>query len=744
MAVVPMADGPKVQATIPDKPELGLVKTKGDVVLKEADQRLQQSTGEFMEACNRAYETMSRARADAAMNDIQIQVNDLMKGDGGALNQLGTEVVDRPDAPYVQHYDQQIGKIIHDATQNLDVHQKALIGEKLKQYRADRRLELQNHAIKQADAYQKSVAQTKSEIAAEGIAVDPGNIRSVEEKSKDIEDAYRVMHRGEPEESVAKGIKDAVSASLVAGIEALLANDQPEKAQGVLRHYRGGKLTAYDAIKIQGRIRDALQKKAAAAMAASAAQATADSLKSANLVSTILAPATGKDYDDAAFTRTSTIVSDAGKPEWAAQAYLVGEAKAKELVGDWQKRVEEAKAKGDNAALEKLNKEDPLAASFTPEQSAAYKRFSNELSLVNTGNKEAIKRQVAAANPNMPPKMVDRVANEIHAERANAERVRRVELGQKAVRVFTMLHGGQSLDQVPPDDLNGFTDKQRAGFAEYARRRKLDSFVTDSALYYSLAYDNQRLKSLDWADLYAMAGSFTPNDFNALVNRKAAFESGGDISNDSRMVTSAVEDSLKRLGYRKSGADGTALFSRMSRVVNDAIMEKYTADNGKGWDGERVRQEVAKLANTGFIQPGTIWDSPFNYGELITGEALYGTDNLNDLIDAALKATGYPDPNKTDRTEWMLSYLTAAPSRPLPGEAAFYQRALVLCPEEVKEVVAGYREVYGQAPTAHDVVRAMLQKRTSAAKEEKKSRPATSAGVSLFNTDTVIATEIDQ
>ena len=707
MAVVPMADGPKVQATIPDKPELGLVKTKGDVVLKEADQRLQQSTGEFMEACNRAYETMSRARADAAMNDIQIQVNDLMKGDGGALNQLGTEVVDRPDAPYVQHYDQQIGKIIHDATQNLDVHQKALIGEKLKQYRADRRLELQNHAIKQADAYQKSVAQTKSEIAAEGIAVDPGNIRSVEEKSKDIEDAYRVMHRGEPEESVAKGIKDAVSASLVSGIKALLANDEPEKAQGVLRHYRGGKLTAYDTLKVQGLIRDALQKKAAAAAAAQAANATTASLQPPSLARTMLAPATGKEYDEAAYTRTSTLVSDAGKPEWAAAAYLVGEAKAKELIGDWTKRVEEAKAKGDNAAVAKLQGEDPFADVLTGPQKAALSRYANEMRLVDSGDKEAIRRQVEAANPDADPKIIDRAVKALFTQRQHAQRVAREQANQQAASIFTLLHGGTDIDDIPAAQFEGLTDAQKAGLAEYSRRARLNSFSTDSAAYYDLAYNNQRLKEISWADLYASAGRFEPKDFDNLVNRKVRIEQGANTKDISFEVSKEVENALELVGLKPDGKTDKAFYSRVARSIADNVIDKANTDFGNGWDTTRIRQEVAAVAQSRLTQSG-LWNTNYKVGDFLSKETFWNTDGLRDMADAALKATGFPEPSDVDRTEFVVTCLLN-PRRPVPGESQFVAAAP---PSEVAGIRAAYAKAHnGAQPDDHILARLLLKAR---------------------------------
>ncbi len=701
-----MADGPKVRPTIPEAPELGLVQTKGDEPLRKANAEMLRARDDTMGVLERAYETMSRARADAAYNDIQIQVNDLLKGDGGALYQQGTEVVEA-DQPFVKHYDDEIGRIIQKRIEGLDVHQKALIGEKLKGYRADRKLELQNHAIKQAEAYQQNVAKTKGEIAAEAIAVDPGNIKSVTENASALEDAYRTMHRGEPEDTIRKGAADVVSASIVDGIKALLANDQPENAQAVMRHYRGNKLTAYDTLKVQALIRDALQKKAAQAQAAAAATKTTESLKPWNLAKTMLAPATGKDYDEAEYTKVTSIVSDAGKPEWVSAAYLVGSAKAQELIGAWAKKVEEAKAAGDNKTVMALQAENPLDAALTPPQKAALARFNNEMALVNTGNKEAIRRQVIAANPDADPKLIDRATNTIFQQRQHAIRYERERANQAAASVFSLLHGGADVDDIPAAQFDGLSDAQKAGLAEYSRRRRLGSFSTDSALYYSLAYDNQKLKEISWADLYASAGSFEPKDLDNLVNRKVQIEQGASTKDVSSEVAREVSNALELIGLKPDSKTNKVFYSRVARGIADNVIDKVNTDFGKGWDEARIRQEVAAVTQSRLTQTG-LWNSNYRVGDFLSKETFWGTDGLKAMTDAALKATGFPEPGDVDRSEFVVTCLLN-PRRPIPGESQFVAAAPTA-------EVAAIREAYAKAhngaqPDDHILARLLLKAR---------------------------------
>lgn len=677
MAIVPMPDGPRVNPTMPQGEAAGLLKTGGDAVAKKAAAQAMEASNEFLRATNDAYERMSKARADAAMNDIQIQVNDLMNGDGGALHQTGTDVVERQDGPFVKHYDDEISKIIGDRIQNLDQYQRGLLTDRLKRYRADRQLELTNHMVKEADAYQKETAKTSGSIAAETITVNPSDIRSVEENAKTYEDAYRTIHRGEPEESSKKGIADGVSGAIVDGIKTLLANDNPEQAQAVLRHYRGNKLTAYDVLKVQPLIRDALQKKAAAATAAQAATQTVNSLSLESVVKSRLAPATGKDFDPKDFSKATNLVSDAGRSEWAPEAYVLGLDKAKEIVDKWTQDVFAAQERGDQAAVAKLQQQNPLEAALTPQQKVALARYRNTIEAIRSGDKDTIRMQVIEANPDLDPATVEKVTKTIFEQRQYANRVEREECNQRAAQVFTNLHAGTDIEDIPAAQMEGLSDTQRAGMAEYSRRRRLNSFTTDSTLFYSLAYDNEKLKNTEWADLYAMAGSFTPKDFDTLANRKVMLEQGGSTDDPTKTIAPAVKDALTRLGYTSSGKAENAVFSRMSRVLTDAVAAEYTKDMGKGWDDAKIRNVVAGKLKQQFTIVRNWWpDSENKIADFLTDGSLptWNDNGLTAAMDSALKATGYPDPKSLDRNEFLISFLVN-PDKPVPGEEAFLAAA---------------------------------------------------------------------
>ena len=682
MAIVPMPDGPRVNPTVPQGEAAGLLKTGGDAVAKKAAAQAMEASNEFLRATNDAYERMSKARADAAMNDIQIQVNDLMNGEGGALRQTGTDVVERQDGPFVKHYDDEISKIIGDRIQNLDQHQRGLLTDRLKRYRADRQLELTNHMVKEAGAYQKETAKTSGSIAAETITVNPSDIRSVEENAKTYEDAY--------------------------GIKTLLANDNPEQAQAVLRHYRGNKLTAYDVLKVQPLIRDALQKKAAAATAAQAATQTVNSLSLESVVKSRLAPATGKDFDPKDFSKATNLVSDAGRPEWAPAAYLLGAEKAKELVDNWTREVFDAQERGDQAAVAKLQQQNPLEEALNPQQKVALARYRNTIEAVRSGDKDTIRMQVIEANPDLDPTTVEKVTKTIFEQRQYANRVEREERNQRAAQVFTNLHAGTDIEDIPAAQMEGLSDPQRAGMAEYSRRRRLNSFTTDSALFYSLAYDNEKLKNTEWADLYAMAGSFTPKDFDTLANRKVMLEQGAGTKDNSETVIKSVEDTLERQGLKPEGKTDKAFYSRISRAIADSVIDKVNADFGKGWDDERIRKEVVAAVQTQFTTIGTLWNSGYKVADFLSKESFWNDKGVRDMADAALKATGYPEPKDLDRSEFLITCFLN-PRRPFPGESQFINAAPV---SEVQQIRQAYQASHnGAEPDQHTIARALLKAR---------------------------------
>lgn len=709
MAIVPMPKGPSVSPTIPEGGNFSILTPEKDRAGEKAANDLAHAAGGLNKAVADAYDRMSAAVADEAMNNIEADVGTLMTGENGALRQIGSEVVKRKGTDYQTYYGREIDRIIESRTQELDTYQKKLIRSRVQDYRQGRLSELRNHAIKQAEVYETAVAKTKGESASEAIAVDPMNIKSVEENAKRYEEAYRTINRGSPEESMQDGIRDGISKSIRNGIEALLANDNPEAAEGVLRHYRGNRLTATDVLEVQPKIRTALQKKAENVTTKQVVASTVGALTKEKIMASTFPKSDGQPFDKDRFDRAVVTVSEIGKPEWAEYVYLVGEKAANEILKKWQDDIAKAKEEGDTKKEEAIRNYDPFESALTRQQRAALQDYQNQASGIYSGDKEVIRRQILDANPDASPAIVDKAVKEIADSRRHALELEKARRNQDAANVMALLSSGTAYDAIAPESLSLLTERQKEGLKDYAERIKTGSFVTNSSLYYNLRYNNEELKNLEWADLYGLANQFRPQDFDTLVNRKLKLESGIKEDDKSKFVQDSVKDALARVGFTRPSDKGRqAIYDRMSRILIDSVTDRMTTDFGKGWDDEKVRKTVNELCSKKFRVTGWLWDSNYNVGEFLNSSSFSNKGDVNDMIDAALVSTGYSEPRDLDRSEFLISYILN-PDKPLPGEAAFVDAAK---PSEVKAIREAFKaRNNGQEPTTHFIAGALINAR---------------------------------
>lgn len=716
MAIVPMPDGPRVNPTVPQADNISLIAPQENKAEKMALEGYNKSANYLTKAVDAAYERFSKAKADEAYNNIQIETEEILRGENGALRLEGGQVLGG-DKPFVDDYMGRIKKVVEDNAQGLDVYQKRLLQRRVGQFMANRNAELTRHQVTQAEAFTTSVNKTKAQIAARNIATDPGNIAGVKRNREDIEQAIRDMNPGAPKETVDQAIADATSKALVTGIEAFIANGNPERAQALFAHYKGKGITAFDALSLQPKIRKALLEKQNKMQEQSVMQATVQSLTPRGIAESTLTAGDGLPFDDKRFNSTASACTDVGKPEWAAEAYLLGEAKTKELLAKWKedgdaivKRLQESKpgskeredAKADMTQFLNAN---PLESALSPTQKNALDNYRNKTELVNSGDKDTIREQILSANPDIDKKLLDKTVSAVFEQRQRTIKVAKLQAARQASDVFAKLTNGTRFKDIPVTERGYLTESQLAGLKEYDRRKALGSFTTDTNLFCKYRYNIEALKALDWADLYGFSGYLKESDFNTLVAQKQSLEKS-DYKEDTKGIQDAVKDALVRLGYsdNKSSA-AKAMYNRAFRVITEHITDQVNIDQGKGWDTERIRTEVNKYAANKFTKPMFLYwgTSKEKVGELFTNpNALGGDDSLKKILNAGLIQAGYPEPNNLDRSELVLDFLSN-PDKVLPGEDAMVE---AIPSQELNNI----RKQFPGADN-HTIVRAALKAR---------------------------------
>ena len=260
MAIVPMPDGPRVNPTVPDAKPISILEPRESKITAQSIANAQSSSNGLLKAARESYERMSDARATEAYNNVRIAVNDLLMGENGALQKKGTEVTNSKK-PFVQDYYEQIEKIFEQETKGLDTYQRQLLEGRKQKYLANRRSELTQHLIKQANEVQMGVAKDAAEIAVDTITANPRDLDSVSDARAEIEKNARIMMRGQDETVIRNAIDKTVSGALVGAITIALANNNPEEAEALRKYYHKKGLTALDELKIQPKIKEALEKK---------------------------------------------------------------------------------------------------------------------------------------------------------------------------------------------------------------------------------------------------------------------------------------------------------------------------------------------------------------------------------------------------------------------------------------------------------------------------------------------------
>lgn len=716
MAIVPMPDGPKVSPTVQQADNISLIAPKENQAENAALADYGKAASYLSKAVDNAYERFSKAKADAAFNDIQIATEDILRGQNGALLKQGSECISG-DKSFVDDYMGQIKKVVADSAQGLDPYQKRILQRRVGNFMANRHAELTRHQIKEAQAFEVTVNKTKAEIAGRNIAIDPANIESVKRNRQDIAEAIIAMNPGAPKEALDKAIDDAVSKSLVTGIESFIANGDPGRAQALFAHYKGKGITAFDALSLQPKIRDALKKKEKEAQTDTAIAKLRLSLTPRGVASTTLVAGDGQPFSEQKFNKAAEQVTAVGKPEWVAQAYLLGEEKTQKILADWKKegdeivrRIREAKpgskeraeAKAEMSQFVDMN---PFDSSLSPTQSAALNNYNSKTKLINSGDKDIIREQMLFADPDIELDVLAKAVNQEFVERQKAIRIGKMQASQQASEVFAQLTQGIRLKDIPDTRKDKLSRKQLDGLREYDRRKALNSFTTDTNLFCKYRYNIEALKALDWADLYGLSGYLKESDFNTLVAQKQSLEKS-DYKEDTKGIQDAVKDALVRLGYSDNkGSAGKAMYNRAFRVITEHITDQVNIDQGKGWDTERIRTEVNKYAANKFTKPMFLYwgTSKEKIGELFTNQnALGGDDSLKKILNAGLIQAGYPEPNNLDRTELALDFLLN-PDKVLPGE------------DEMVEAIPSQElnNIRKQFPGAdnHTIVRAALKAR---------------------------------
>lgn len=686
MAQVPMPEGPRVNPVVPDAKPISILEPKESRITANAIGGMQNSQNVLVKAANDAYNRMNEARATEAFNSIKIAVTDLMLGENGALRQEGSQVVDRKK-PFVDDYMEQIEKISENCCEGLTAEQKRLNQERIRLYVANRRTELLNHSIKQSEIYENGVAKTQSELASDSIVTNPLDIESYKTARADIEKAASVILRGQAPDVIKASVDASVSKSILESITTQIALGNVENAEAIRKHHHGKGLLAVDEMKAQAHIKPALQKKLDAVKEQDAINAVNRSLTPEGILNTVGKKGNGKDFDTDLYKKVSALATENGisNDVIVLQMYYLGEEKSKKQMAEWSAKAREAKEKGEEAPPL------PFGDSLSPTEADAVKEYIKIRDSVNSGDKDVIRQQILLANPNIDPKTLESATKRKFEERQYAIRWNKYQQGQQASNAYAMIKNGTRWKDIPDTEKMYLDPMERAGFEEYDRRLALGSFITDSKLYGELAYNNDYLKEVPWAQFYSYAGRLTPQDFDSLKQRKEALEKGASTKDTLKGIATTVDNTLQRL-IGAPNANDKRIYNVMKRKVVEYVSDEINANPTAQWDDAKIRALINNKVTESFTVPSKyLWNSDFVLADALKKHVSV-TNRVNSLqkvLDAGLNASGFPAPVDLDRQELLVGIILDTKKR-VPGCDKMFDKIKEVAPSDYKALLSVY------------------------------------------------------
>ena len=330
--------------------------------------------------------------------------------------------------------------------------------------------------------------------------------------------------------------------------------------------------------------------------------------------------------------------------------------------------------------------------------------YSKTLAGGNLSRRE-IYESIREAFPELSSREVWQATDEVIAARLQEKKARELQSGQEALAAYeTIKQGGSMADMLDMEHMYGRT---KTGLEEYERRYKTGSLVTDSATYYRLISDPEKLKAMSDDELYAQAYKFKPEDFEALLTIRAGKGKAVELTKIQQGVAAILKDS-QFLGkkYKSEGIQGR-LTLMIARSLKSEIDTFYggKAPNDPRWMRERVgeilQRQIPLYESAGWFSSER---TSVPFVDIANGDVDL-PDELEDMLDAGCVASGIGVPSKEARRELFLEGVIEA-NRPVSGGRAMVDWMQENALSDFNAIVAAYKRKHGKeavVPTDHIV-----------------------------------------
>ena len=633
--VVPNGDPFAVQQAVGSTQEFGLIgMPKTQFSRLNAAKSLEESSQQFNRLAQKWQEEQDQTRSKDLMNQIQEKTNDLANNPESGFKTLkGINALERPGGKSLS---EEIGKSYDDYVSSLL--QKGVnknVQKIVKQFSDANRNQLMNsvntHLIAQSNEYKKSVSQKSIEMASS---------MALQDDPRQAEEGVAVLRALIDQDAREKGIEPDYTKKLgdvqFLRIQQAVDAGRLSDASNLLRVNRSD-MSATDQVRAKRLIQIARRKQRKQAAEDVVGGIYGEIFSAENQARHAVELTTGSlpaiaDYEMA------LALAD-GDEEKAVQILGYG-------VERWQQDVDNAEADG-TLINEEAMLADDRNANMALSRYTADRTAEPTLDMVATRIKELVPGMDEDSLYSASRKVLSR-------EKARRDALQR-ERDDQASIAYGSLRNGNGFDTLPMGVVQNLKRSTVKALQDYANRKEAGSLVTNSALYWDLISNEDRLKKMTDEDFVALSPELTESDFDDLMNFRQGLKDGKFKDAQGDNLRRTIKDAFSRNGLAMPTDEaGKAAYGYAARNVYDRIRQAM-AMTGKEPTSQEISETVSALLNTEFSVKGTLWGTnERTLAKAIEKGSFVIDGTAEKIIDAGLQAQGIVDPSKTNRTELLL------------------------------------------------------------------------------------------
>ena len=323
---------------------------------------------------------------------------------------------------------------------------------------------------------------------------------------------------------------------------------------------------------------------------------------------------------------------------------------------------------------------------------------------------ESVVAKVMELIPGIDPLSASNVAKKVRLDRQRVLEVQQIDRDKRSAIAFDNIRKNVSYEDVPDSLKIGLKKTTRQALSDYSNRKAANTLQTDSAVYWDLISDEERLKKMTDEEMIGHSGELSEKDFDEINNYREGLRTGKFKNVRGAKTREIIKGVMADEGLSTpSSKNKKAIYGYVLKAIEDNIV-RYIAMTGKEVTPEAIKDETRRAIRTQFFV-NLDWGyslEGFTVKRAVSEGGFLTDTDINKVLDAGLKADGVVDPTKVNRSELLLS-ISIDLMKPIRGSAEMVEKIRELDPDFIDDIKADFKEKGIDDPTDEHLIRAYFK-----------------------------------